>query len=228
MKKEEKWKEKKNWRERPGSFGKRRSRLVEAGLWHREEVDGGRQLGEEQLEVWESQGSERKSNEEKLRERKSNEEKLNEKKSKEERWNERNSNEEKLGGKKLNEEKLSEKKGNEEEVNKEMYEKNMVMDMRQVEIARQCGVRRSEREGGTEPNMMGVATVEEDKLFCGSTGYPTLRRPIDLWRELTTESQEEVSKWYSSSGITVGSCAKKRMESSDPKLAQATARLFYT
>ena len=114
MKKEEKWKEKKDWWERLGSFGERRSKLVEVGLWRREEVDGGRQLGEEQLEVWGSQGSERKLSEEKLRERKSNEEKLNEKKLKEERWNERNSNEEKLDGKKLNEEKLSEKKGNEE------------------------------------------------------------------------------------------------------------------
>ena len=73
-------------------------------------------------------------------------------------------------------------------MNKEMYEENMVMDVRQVEIARQCGVRRSEREGGTEPNMVGVATVEEDELFGGSTGYTTSRRPIDLQREVTTES----------------------------------------
>ena len=278
MKKEEKWKEKKDWRERPGSFGERRSRLVEAGLWRREEVDGGRQLGEEQLEVWESQGSERKSNEEKLRDRKLNEEKLNERKPKEKelserksneerlrerklneeklierkpkekelnerksneeklnkkkltegRWNERNSNEAELDRRKLNKEKLSEDNGNEGEVNKEMDEENRIMDVRQVEIARRWGVARSGRDCGTEPEMVGVATVEADELFGRSTGYPTSRRPIDSRRELTTEPWEVVSEWFASSGITVGSSAKRRMESSDPELAQATARLFYT
>lgn len=248
MKKEEKWKEKKDWRERPGSFGERRSRLVEAGLWRREEVDDGRQLGEEQLEVWESEGSESKSNEERLRERKSNEEKLderklkekelNERKSNEEKWNkkkskegrlnERNLNEEQLGRRKLNEERLSEDKGNEGEVNKEMHEENRIMDVRQVEIARRCGVARSGRGCGMEQDTVGDATVEEDELFGGSTGYPTSRRPTDSRRELTTESWEVVSEWFASSGITVGSSARRRMESSDPELAQATARLFYT
>ena len=60
-KKEEKCKEKKNWRERPGGFARRRSRLVDAGLWRREEVDVGRRLGEEQLKELEDEWREARS-----------------------------------------------------------------------------------------------------------------------------------------------------------------------
>ena len=75
---------------------------------------------------------------------------------------------------------------------------------------------------------MEAATVEEDELFGGSTGYPTSRRPVDFRRELTTEPWDVVSAWFAQSGITVGSTATERANSSDAEVAQATARLFYT
>ena len=66
-KKEEKWKQKKNWRKRPGGFARRRSRLVDVGLWRREEVDGGRRLGEEQLKELEDERRETRSEKSEIR-----------------------------------------------------------------------------------------------------------------------------------------------------------------
>ena len=60
-----------------------------------------------------------------------------------------------------------------------------------------------------------AATVKEDKLFGGSKGYPTSRRPVDFRSELTTESWDVVSVWFAHSGITVGSTATEPVNSSD-------------
>ena len=156
-KKEEKWREKEDWRTRPPWFGEKRNHLVELGLWRKEEVGGGRGWKEARLVEWESQ----------------------------------------IG---------------KEEREVKVRESACVVEVIEAKKA----------------ESIEAATVEEDELYGGSTGYPTSRRPVDFWKELTTKPWDVVSALFAQSGITAGSTATKRANSSDAEVAQATARLFYT
>ena len=85
-----------------------------------------------------------------------------------------------------------------------------------------------ERAGGRKGRVWQVATLEEDRLFGQKVEYPTSRRPIDYWRELSTDPWETVEKWFSTFGVMIGLKGNEAIQSPDRKTAKITARLFHT
>ena len=77
---------------------------------------------------------------------------------------------------------------------------NTEVPLAEMEVEERPVMAISVEEGEKESDGRGVSleanTVEEEKLFGGTTGYPTTRRPADFRRELTTEPWDVVSEWF--------------------------------